>query len=65
MWEIFKIQSKFFIHPKAETMLEDLAIKGILKGFPDSEIVQAIGEYYRQCDQVAQENLERAKKYLL
>jgi len=64
MWNIFCRQDKVFCHPKASTMLEDLAIKGLIAGFSDSEIVKAIGEYYRQCEQVARENLMRAKAFL-
>lgn len=45
-------------------MLEDFAIKGLQAGYEDKTIVSSLGEYYRQCDQVAEENLARAKKIL-
>lgn len=45
-------------------MLEDLAVKGLMAGFSDAEIVVAIGDFYRQCEQVARENLERAKQMI-
>lgn len=64
MWNIYCNQSKFSCHESASTMLEDFAIKGLQAGYEDKTIVSSLGEYYRQCDQVAEENLARAKKIL-
>lgn len=64
MRNLFLTQSKIFAHPEASTMLEDLAIRGLQNGFSDEEIVLAIREFYRQCEEVALENLRRAKNIL-
>lgn len=64
MERLFYLQDKLFTHPKASTMLEDLAIKGVQNGFSDREIIAGIMAHYRQCEQVARENLVRAKVML-
>jgi hypothetical protein len=64
MERLFFLQDKLFTHPKASTMLEDLAIKGIQNGFSDCEVIAGIMRHYRQCEQVASENLLKAKAML-
>lgn len=64
MERLFFLQDKLFIHPKASTMPEDLAIKGVQNGFSDCEVIAGIMRHYRQCEQVARENLLRAKAML-
>lgn len=64
LWDIFYLQSKFSSHPGASTILEDFAIRGILAGFSETEIIAGLGEYYRQCDEVGKANYARAKAIL-
>jgi len=41
-----------------------MAIKGLQNGFPEHEIANGIMVFYHQCEQVARENIERAKTIL-
>ena len=61
---IFHSQCKSLAHPKANTMLEDFAIKAIQKGFGMVETVNAIESFYNQCKEVAIENYNRAVNIL-
>jgi hypothetical protein len=62
MRTIFESQSKIFA--QGETMLDDLAIRGIQKGFSRNEIISAIKSFYNQCDEVAENIFCRAEKFL-
>lgn len=62
--DIFQQQNKMFMHPKAETLLEDFAVKCIQKGFSMMETVNAIEDFYNQCKEVAIENYNRAVNIL-
>ena len=59
--QIFANQSIFYTHPKSTTMLEDFACKCILKNYGMKETVAALGDLYRQCEEVAQANYDRMK----
>lgn len=63
-FHIFYHQNKMNAHDKAQTMLEDFAIKCIQKNLPKDDIISHLGEYYSQCKEVATANYERAVEYL-
>lgn len=52
--EVFNSQSKMFILDGATNMLEDFAARCILAGHNKEDTVKAIGEHYRQCQEVAE-----------
>jgi hypothetical protein len=54
LWDIFYIQSPESILDGAGDMLVDFAARAILAGHGKEQIVEAIGEYYRQCEEVAE-----------
>lgn len=62
-WNIYQVQSKFTC--EGATMLEDFCIKCLRKGLSEKDIAFFLGKFYRQCEQVCLENIERAKEYNL
>lgn len=63
LFNLFKIQSKnFAVGPD---MLVDFAYKALSAGFPENSIAEAIGEHYRQCDEVCLRKIEQAKEILV
>lgn len=62
LWGIFRCQDKLCFMEGATDSLEDLAAKGIFAGHSDSDIKKAIGDYYRQCDEICEKKLSRGKE---
>lgn len=52
--EIFHIQSTISALDGASDMLEDFAARCILAGHNKEDTVKAVGEHYRQCEEVAE-----------
>jgi hypothetical protein len=62
LWNLFFSQSKLNTIEGSTDMLEDLAAKGILEGHCDHDIKKAIGQYYRQCEEICQKKLNQGKE---
>jgi hypothetical protein len=60
--EIFNGQSKIFCLDGATDMLEDFAARCILAGHNKEDTVKAVGEHYRQCEEVAETKYIRGLK---
>lgn len=59
---IFRTQTTMFA--EGETMLEDYCIKALDRGVSVKEIVAGVEKHYRQCQEVALANIERARLWL-
>lgn len=49
---------------EGSSMLEDFCIKALRMQIPLNEIKEGVTEFYRQCEEVGQANIERAQAYL-
>ena len=60
MKEIFRLQSRLFQEEVSSDMLEDFVIKCLREGYEQNEVIAGIGEFFRQCEEVAQNIFTRA-----
>lgn len=63
-FRVFYNQNTLTCDDRAETMLEDFCFKCLANGMSEADIIQGLGDHYRQCEQVCKENLERVKAKL-
>lgn len=62
LFQLFKNQSKHFA--VGEDMLVDFAYKALNAGFPEKDIIEAIGEHYRQCEEICFNKIKQAKELI-
>ena len=60
MKDIFKLQNKMHTEEYTSDMLEDFVIKCLREGYEKSEIIDGIGQFFRQCSEVANNIFNRA-----
>lgn len=60
MEQIFRLQSRLFQEEVSSDMLEDFVIKCLRAGYNKDEIIEGIGKFFRQCEEVAQNIFTRA-----